>query len=67
MTAKGRKPTAAQKKLLMTYHKNPTDWLYVGQEVFGSDGYRHLGKEEEKTVRYKFIHRITGQEISLEE
>lgn len=62
---KGKKPTYQQRKLLESYDRNPKDWLYTGQEVLGRG--KSLGRGEIKVTKYKFVHRETGQEISLQE
>lgn len=64
--SRGKKPTYVQRKLLQHYQKNPADWLYLGHEVTHLDGSKQLGKNKEKVMKIRFIHRKTGEEICLE-
>ena len=63
--ARGKHPTAEQRKLLMRHDKEPKDWMYIGQKVTGDSGSKRLGKDEEKTTFLIFRHRTTSQEIHL--
>ncbi|MCM1218412.1 MAG: hypothetical protein NC548_28325 [Lachnospiraceae bacterium] len=63
--ARGKNPTAEQRKVLEKNGHNPTHWLYIGQKVQGEDGGRRLGKFEEKTTYLIFRNRMTEREISL--
>lgn len=63
--ARGKNPTAEQRKLLMRNNHDPSHWLYIGEKVIGDSGYKRLGKDETKTRYLIFRNRMTEREIQL--
>lgn len=63
--AKGKKPTAEQRKILERNSYDPHHWFYTGQRVIGESGYKRLGKDENKSTFLVFRNKITDQEIQL--
>lgn len=60
---KGKKPTYQQKKLLQQFGYNPREYLYTGQRIDGREP--SLGKAGIKVIIYKFVHRVTGEEVEV--
>lgn len=68
---RGKRLTVRQKKILMKNNKNPDDFLYIGETTKideKSDSLKKicLNKTMEKIVLIQFIHKNTGEIISID-